>query len=75
MVQIYTRTTCAPCKAVKQFLANQGVAYEELNVDNDPRLMDEVIRRTGFMMVPAIRINDEYVSGANFRKIASLLQA
>lgn len=73
MVKIYTRTTCAPCQAVKQYLSRKGVTYEELNVDSDPSLMDEVFTRTGFMQVPTMEINGQYVSGANFGKIASLL--
>ena len=73
MVKIYTRTTCAPCRTVKAWLQNKGVKYEELNVDDNPEFMDDVIRRTGLMMVPVTFIGDNHVQGANFSRLSELL--
>ena len=72
-VVVYTRTTCAPCKAVKMFLSRKGVQYRELNVDDDPGLMNEIIARSGFAQVPMTVIGDKVVSGQNFGAIAALL--
>lgn len=72
-VTIYTRNTCAPCKAVKMFLSRKGVEYRELNVDEDPSLMNEIISRSGFAQVPMTVIGDRVVSGQNFGAIAALL--
>jgi len=73
MVKIYTRTTCAPCRMVKTWLQKKGVNYEELNVDEKPELMDEVIRKTGLMMVPVILVGENHVQGANFARLSELL--
>lgn len=73
MVQIYTRSSCAPCVAAKMFLTRKGVAYEEKNVDETPELMQEIMQKTGVMQVPMLLINDKVVSGANFSAIAAAL--
>ena len=73
MVKIYTRTTCAPCRTVKTWLQKKGVKYEELNVDEQPELMDDVIRKTGLMMVPVIVVGENHVQGMNFSRLSELL--
>ena len=73
MVQIYTRTTCAPCRVVKTWLQKKGVRYEELNVDDNPELMAEVIEKTGLMMVPVTVIGEKFVSGMNIARLSELL--
>jgi len=42
-------------------------------VDADPRLMDEIIARTGYQMVPMIQVGDKYVSGMNLPLLSQLL--
>lgn len=73
MVKIYTRTTCAPCRAVKQWLSNKGVSYEEVNVDDNPSFIDEIIKRTGVMQVPMILVDDTAISGMNFALLSKTL--
>lgn len=72
-VTIYTKTQCGPCRAVKMFLSRKGIEYRELNVDEDPALMSEIISRSGFAQVPMTVIGDRVVSGQNFGAIAALL--
>jgi len=73
MVKIYTRTTCAPCRAVKTWLQKKGVKYEELNIDENPELEGEVMQRTGLLMVPVIQIGENIVQGMNFARLSELL--
>lgn len=63
---VYTRTTCAPCQTVKSFLKKKGVEYRELNVDEHPELMDEIVAKTGFQMVPTTIIGEQIIQGMNF---------
>lgn len=58
---------------VKTWLQKKGVKYEELNVDEKPELMDDVIRKTGLMMVPVIVIGENHVQGMNFSRLSELL--
>lgn len=65
-VVVYTRTTCGPCRTVKYFLTQKGIPFKEVNVDDDPSLMQEILARTGFMQVPMTLVNGIAISGANF---------
>ncbi len=72
-ITVYTRTTCAPCRTLKHYLKTKGHEFIEKNVDEDPKHMDDVIKQTGFQMVPMTVINGEAVMGLNLAKINSLL--
>lgn len=72
-VKVYTRTTCAPCQMLKRWLKNKNVPYVEVNVDNDPQLMDEIIQKTGFQMVPTVQVGDQFIQGLNIALLAKTL--
>lgn len=73
-VVIYTRTTCAPCKMMKAYMNNKGIAYEEKDVDADPSLVEKVIELSGRMMVPVTVVNDKVISGFNIGALVSALE-
>ncbi len=72
-VVVYTRKTCAPCKTLKHLLTSKKINYEELDVDQEPSLMKEIQRLTGFSIVPTTVIDDQVVIGPNLSRIMSLL--
>jgi glutaredoxin len=72
-VTVYSRPSCAPCKTLKTWLARKGVSYTEINVDDNPAAVREILARTGFMVVPMTLIDNEAVSGPNFARLNSLL--
>jgi glutaredoxin len=72
-ITVYTRTTCAPCRALKTWLTNKGIPYKEQSVDDDPTIMDMLIEKTGYMMVPVTKIGERYIPGANIASINNLL--
>lgn len=59
-VQVYTTAWCRDCRAAKQFLDANGIAYTEVNVDTDPRASEEVLRRVGKRAVPQLVIDGEW---------------
>lgn len=74
MITIYTRPSCAPCANIKKLFSLKNIAYEEKNVDADPRLMDEVVRLTGLAMVPCTLVGEKVISGGNIPAIMSALR-
>lgn len=74
MITIYTRPSCAPCRNVKKLFTLKQVHYEEKNVDDDPKLMDEVIRLTGQALVPCTIIGGKAISGGNMPAIMKALR-
>ncbi len=58
-VQIYTTTTCAYCRPVKEFLHARGMSYEEINLDTEPARRQELLALTGQLAVPVIVVTHE----------------
>jgi glutaredoxin len=59
-VQVYTASWCRDCRAAKQFLESNGIAYSEIDVDADPAASDEVIRHVGKRAIPQLVIDGEW---------------
>jgi mycoredoxin len=59
-VRMYTASWCRDCRAAKQFLDANGIAYTEINVDEDPAASDEVVRRVGKRAIPQMIIDGEW---------------
>lgn len=63
-VIIYSTTVCPYCVRAKMLLSNKGVAYEEINVGNDPKLREAMMEKAGGRRtVPQIFIGDHHVGG------------
>jgi len=73
MVKIFTTPTCSICFALKEFLKEHNVEFEEVDISSDKIAREEIIKRTGQMGVPVIEINNEIIVGFNKKRISELL--
>jgi glutaredoxin len=72
---VYSQTTCAPCKSVKQYLDHKGVKYIERNITTHPDHTKTLVKHTGGrVLVPTVVKGDEVVVGLNWAAIAKLIQ-
>lgn len=62
-IEMYTTATCPYCVAAKRFLANKGLAVDEVRIDLDRDKRAEMVERTKRMSVPQIFVNDTHVGG------------
>ena len=62
-VTIYTGHRCAYCNAAKRMLDSKNVAYNEININEDPTKAEEMVERTNRQTVPQIFIGETYVGG------------
>lgn len=58
---------------MKDYLSSKGVAFEEVNVQQDMEARKELMKQ-GIMAVPVAYIDGEYVVGFNQEKIDELLE-
>ena len=58
---------------MKEFLSQKGVKYKELNVAEDTRARDEMVRKTGRMAVPTITVDGRAVVGFDRGELEKLL--
>ena len=61
-VIVYTTPTCPDCRALKTWLAGQGVAFEERDL-SDPAVMQEAKARTGVRVAPITIVGDQLFYG------------
>lgn len=66
-VIVYTKSTCAPCNMVKQFLSLKKVKYEEKSTD------DPSFAQYGSRIVPLTVVDGRPVHGYNPQRLAELL--
>ncbi|MBE0436564.1 MAG: glutaredoxin 3 [Methylomicrobium sp.] len=60
---IYTSTFCPYCTMAKRLLNKKGAVYNEINVDSEPGLRQEMMRKTKRRTVPQIYIGEIHVGG------------
>lgn len=62
-ILIYTTKICPYCVMAKRLLDKKGASYTEINVDSEPGLREEMMRKTNRRTVPQIYIGDFHVGG------------
>ncbi len=58
-IQIYSTTTCPYCKMEKAYLDEKKIKYENFFVDQDEKLAEEMVKKTGQMGVPVTVITND----------------
>lgn len=62
-VQIYTTRVCPYCVRAKALLAKKGVAYEEIDVENDDARREWLVEASGQRTVPQIFVDGRSLGG------------
>lgn len=64
-IVLYVTGWCPFCQRASGLLTKKGLAYREINVDEDAKLRAEMIERSGRRTVPQIFIGDRHVGGCD----------
>lgn len=73
-IRVYTTPTCIYCKRLKEFLKENKVEYEEIDVSRDHLKAEEMVKVSGQMGVPVSVIDGQVVIGFDKEKIKELLK-
>lgn len=60
-VQIYSTRYCGSCIRAKQWLDQEGIPYEEIDITFTPHVRDELAEKTGEWTVPQIFVDGKYI--------------
>lgn len=65
-VLLYTLSTCAWCKRTKQFLKNNNIEYEYVDIDlcseeGKEKIRQDIVRHGGSLSYPTIIVDDRKV--------------
>ena len=74
MIKVYSTVTCPYCVTLKKFLKEHNIEFEDIDVSQDEKARDEVIKKSGQMGVPIVEIDREIVVGFDREKIKQLLK-
>lgn len=73
MVKVYTTIGCPYCFTLKEFFKEHNVDFEEVDVTQEGKNREELIKKSGTMEVPVVEIDGEVVVGFDRAKIVQLL--
>ena len=73
MVKIFSTPTCVYCITLKKFLKEHNIEYEDIDVAQDKKALEEMVQKSGQMGVPVTEIDGQIVVGFNKEKISELL--
>jgi glutaredoxin 3 len=62
-VQVYTKRICPYCTSAKALLKKKGVAFEEIDVENDDAKREWLVEATGQRTVPQIFVDGRSLGG------------
>ncbi len=62
-ILIYSKQNCPYCVRAKQFFKERDLAYREVDLSTDYAELDALKKRTGFMTLPQIFIDDQFIGG------------
>jgi glutaredoxin-like YruB-family protein len=72
-VKVYSTPTCPWCMRVKQFLKENNIAFEDVDVSSNQAAAEEMIQKTGQMGVPVLDIGGEIIVGFDKERIKKAL--
>lgn len=70
-VTVYSKDHCQQCKGVKRWLKSNGIAFNEINVSEQPEYIQEV-KDLGFTSLPVVKSEDLVFSGLDIPKLNEL---
>ena len=73
MVKVYSTEMCPYCTTLKQFLKDNNIEFEDIDVSKDKKALDEMVKKSGQMGVPVVDIDGQIVIGFDKEKICKLL--
>ncbi len=72
-VKVYSTPSCPFCSRAKQFLKDNNIEFENIDVSADKAAGQEMIDKSGQMGVPVLDIEGEIIVGFDKEKISKAL--
>ena len=72
-IRVFSTPTCPYCIGVKQFLKENNVEFEDIDVSANEEAAQEMTEKSGQMGVPVLDIDGEIIVGFDRDKITALL--
>ncbi len=72
-IHIFSQPTCPACNELKEYLKNKGVEFEDYNILEDNKALDEMLHVHKVRVTPLLIIGNDRMIGFNPDELESLL--
>ncbi len=72
-VKVFSTSMCPYCVTLKEFLKENNIEFEDIDVSQDKAALDEMVEKSGQMGVPVVEIDNQIIIGFDKEKITKLL--
>ena len=72
-IKVYSTPTCPWCIRAKQFLKDNNLDFQNIDVSVDQAAAEEIIKKSGQMGVPVLDIDGEIIVGFDKERISKAL--
>jgi len=72
-VRVFSTPVCPYCFALKEYLKDSKVEFEDVDVAGNDAAREEMIEKSGQMGVPVVDIDGEFIVGFDKARIKKLL--
>ena len=73
-VKIYSTPTCPYCIKTKQFLKENNIDFEDIDVSSNQSAAEEMVQKSGQMGVPVLDIDGQIIAGFDKEAISKALE-
>ena len=72
-VRVFSSASCPYCFTLMEFLKENNIEFEEIDVSKDEKAREEMIKKSGRLETPIVEIDGQIVVGFDKEKICKLL--
>ncbi len=72
-VKVYSTPTCPYCKLAKDFLKEQKIPFEDINVAENSAAANDMVKLSGQMGVPVVDVGGQVIVGWNRQALEDAL--
>lgn len=72
-VVVYSTATCPYCIKVKEFLGENNIEFENIDISQNPSKAEELVQKSGQMGVPVLDIEGDIIVGFDKNAISKAL--
>jgi len=73
-VKVFSTQFCPYCVTLKEFLKEHNITFEDINVSEDQKAQEEMIKKSGQMGVPVVEIDGKIIVGFDKEEISKILK-
>jgi len=73
-IKVFSTEFCPYCVALKEFLKENNIEFEAVDVTEDLKAQEEMIEKSGQMGVPVVDIDGKIIIGFDREKISKILK-